>query len=279
MIGWLLPLLLQGPLPTVGDTIWVRRTVAPPPGRAVRAAEWAPGDEVELLGRPRVIPRGDSIEVAYPVTVWAPGAHTVQVPGPLLVGADGELDSLPPMTATLTAASVLPAGPRDTVAPQPAAPTVATHERTLKPLLALWALAALVLGPAYLWWRRRGRAPEVGPVGPAASPELPVVRWAEAGEPRAVVGATVEWLRGLIAARIPDARPELDTDACLAVVAGARPDWPVGELADLLRALDEARFAHGPEIDALGMHQRAGELEGRLTGPARAPQPAGVAGQ
>ncbi|HYL29810.1 MAG TPA: hypothetical protein VEU27_07815 [Gemmatimonadales bacterium] len=271
MIGWLLPLLLQAQLPTVGDTIWVTRTVATPPGRAVRAAEWAPTDEVEVLGRPRVIPRGDSIEVAYPVTVWAPGPHVVQVPGPLLVGADGELDSLPPMTVTLTAGSVLPGGPRDTLAPQAAAPAVATHEHTLKPLLALWALAALVLVPVHLWWRRRGRAPAVAPVGPAGSPELPVVRWAEAGEPRAVVGATVERLRDLIAGQIPDARPDLDTDALLAVVAGARPDWPVAELGDLLRALDEARFAHGPGIDALGMHQWAGELEGRLAGMAGSP--------
>lgn len=271
MIGWLLPLLLQAPLPTVGDTIWVTRTVAPPPGRAVRPAEWAPTDEVELLGRPRLIPRGDSIAVAYPVTVWAPGSHVVKVPGPLLVGADGELDSLPPMTVTLTAGSVLPGGPRDTLAPQAAAPAVATHEHTLKPLLALWALAALVLVPVHLWWRRRGRAPAVPPVGPAGSPELPVVRWAEAGEPRAVVGATVERLRDLIAGQIPDARPDLDTEALLAVVAGARPDWPVAELGDLLRALDEARFAHGPEIDALGMHQWAGELEGRLAGMAGSP--------
>ncbi|HEY6948078.1 MAG TPA: hypothetical protein VI297_04600 [Gemmatimonadales bacterium] len=276
MIAWLLALLLQARLPTVGDTIWVTRTVAPPPGRAVRAAEWAPTDEVELLGRPRVIPRGDSTAVAYPVTVWAPGSHVVQVPGPLLVGGDGELDSLPPMSVILTAASVLPGGPRDTLAPQPAAPTVATHEHTLKPLLALWALAALVIVPAHLWWRRRGRAPAVAPVGPAGSPELPVVRWAEAGEPRAVVGATVERLRGLIVGQIPEARPDLDTDALLTVVAAARPDWPVGELADLLHALDEARFAHGPGIDALGMHRWAGDLEGRLAGTAGA---AGAAGK
>jgi hypothetical protein len=264
MILWLVPLLLQGPLPTVGDTLWVRRTVTAPPGRAVRAAEWAPADEVEVLGRPRVTPRGDSVEVAYPVTLWAPGPHTVQVPGPLLVGADGELDSLPPMTVTLAAASVLPAGPRDRLAPQPAVATVATHEHTLKPMLVLWALAAVVLVPVQLWWRRRGRAVAVAPTGPEASPELPVVRWAEAGEPRVVVGATVERLRGLIAARVPEADVDLDTDACLAVLAGSRPDWPVGELGDLLRALDEARFAHGADIDALGMHQWAAELEGRL---------------
>jgi hypothetical protein len=264
VIGWLI--LLQLGLPTVGDTIWVRRTVAPPPGRAIRAAEWTPPDEIEVLGRPRVTLRGDSVEVAYPVTLWAPGQHAVQVPGPLVVGADGQLDSLPPMTVTLTAASVLPGGPHDTLKPQAATPTIATHEHGLEPLLALWALTALLLLPAHLLWRRRGRVLAVAPIGPVAPPELPMIRWAEAGEPRAVVGATVERLRGLIASRAPEARTELDTDACLAVLAESRPGWPLAEVGDLLRALDEARFAHGPDVDALGMNHWAGELEGRIAG-------------
>lgn len=278
MISLLAALVLQAPLPTVGDTIWVRRMLAPPAGRAVRAAEWAPTDEVEVLGRPRVTPVGDSVEVAYPVTVWAPGAHVVQVPGPLLVGAGGELDSLPPLSVTLTAGSVLPAAPRDSLAPQPAVPTVATHERTLTPLLGLWALAALLLLPVHWWWRRRGDAAAVAPVGPAAAPELPVERWAEAGEARAVVGAAVERLRALIAERIPLARPELDPEECLVVVAAARPDWPLAGLGDLLRALDAARFASGPDGDALELHRRAAELEGRLGGTAGSPPGAGTAG-
>ena len=264
MIGWLI--LLQLGLPTVGDTIWVRRTVVPPPGRAIRAAEWTPPDEIEVLGRPSVTLRGDSVEVAYPVTLWTPGQHVVQVPGPLVVGADGQLDSLPPMTVTLAAASVLPGGPHDTLKPKAATPTIATHEHSLEPLLALWALAALLLLPAHLLWRRRGRTASVVPIGPVGSPELPVIRWAEAGEPRAVVGATVERLRSLIASRVPEARTELDTEACIVVLAESRPGWPLAELADLLRALDEARFAHGPDVDALGMNRWAGELEGRLAG-------------
>ncbi len=264
MIGWLI--LLQIGLPTVGDTVWVRRTVVPPPGRAIRAAEWTPPDEVEVLGRPRVTLRGDSVEVAYPVALWTPGQHAVQVPGPLIVGADGQLDSLPPVTVTLAATSVLPGGPRDSLKPQAATPTIATHERSLEPLLALWALAALLLLPAHLLWRRRGRPTAAAPIGPVAPAELPVVRWAEAGEPRAVVGATVERLRGLIASRVPEAGTDLDTEACLAVVAESRPAWPLGELEDLLRALDEARFAYGPDVDALGMNRWAGDLERRLAG-------------
>jgi hypothetical protein len=264
VIGW--ALLLQVGLPTVGDTIWVRRLVAAPPGRAVRAAEWAPTDAVEVLGRPRVVMRGDSVEVAYPVTVWAPGAHVVRVPGPLVVGADGRVDSLPPATVTLTAGTVLPARPPDSLAPQPASAPIATHERTPRPLVALLALALVLLLPAQLWWWRRGRPAAIAPVGPQQLPNLPVERWAEAGEPRAVVGAAVARLREVIAARVPEARAELDTDACLAVLVQVRPEWPLVELGDLLRALDEARFAHGPDVDALGMHRWASELVERLPG-------------
>jgi hypothetical protein len=262
VIGW--ALLLQAGLPTVGDTIWVRRMVAAPPGRAVRAAEWTPADPVEVLGRPRVVVHGDSVEVAYPVTVWASGSHIVQVPGPLVIGADGRVDSLASTTVTLTAGTVLPPRPPDSLTPQPAASTIATHERTPRPLIALLALALVALLPIHLWWRRRGRTTPIAPVGPAPAADPPVERWAEAGEPRAVIGAAVARLREGIAAKVPEARAELDTDDCLAVLARLRPDWPLVELGDVLRALDEARFAHGPDVDALGMHRWAAELARRL---------------
>jgi hypothetical protein len=264
VIGWLL--LLQSGLPTVGDTIWVRRVVAAPPGRAVRAADWAPTGEIEVLGRPRVTLRGDSAEVAYPVVLWAPGAHTVQVPGPLLVGGDGRVDSLPAANVTLAAASVLPPGPHDTLRPQPTTPPVALREVSLRPLLALWALAIGLLVPMHLWWRRHGRPVPVAVIGPVDTLEPEVTRWAEAGEPRAVVGVAVERLRATIAAQVPGVGPEMDTEVCLALLAEQRPGWPLTELADLLRALDEARFAHGGEVDAVGMYRWAGEMERRITG-------------
>jgi hypothetical protein len=83
-----------------------------------------------------------------------------------------------------------------------------------------------------------------------------------------VVGVAVERLRGTIAAQVPEAGPEIDTETCLAVLAEQRPAWPLGELGELLRALDEARFAHGADVDALGMYRSAGELERRITGAA-----------
>lgn len=253
----------QAGLPTVGDTVWVRRTIPAPPGRAVRAAEWNPQGEIEVLGHPRITVRGDSVEVAYPVTIWAPGAQTVSVPGPLLVGGDGRVDSLPPASVTLNAASVLPPGPHDTLRPQPTTPPVSLRERSLQPLLLLWALALVLLAPLHLLWRRRSRPVSVAPIGPEP-PEPDPARWADAGEPRAVLGVAVARLRDAIAARVPDAPQTMDTEACLTVVAERQPGWPLPELRDLLRALDEARFAHGAEVDAVGMYRHAIDLGQRL---------------
>ena len=261
-----LALLLQAGLPTVGDTLWIRRMVAAPAGRAVRAAEWTPTGDIEVLGHARVVLRGDSAEVSYPVTLWAPGTQTIQVPGPLLVGGDGRVDSLPPATITLAARSVLPPGPRDSIKPQPTTPPVSLREESPVPLLILLGAAALLLLPLHWWWRRRGRAVPVGVVGPGAIGEPEVERWVDAGEFRAVVSAAVERLRDAIAAALPEASPEIYTETCLAVVEQQRPTWPVAELAELLRAMDEARFAHVPEVDAIGMYRSASELGRRITG-------------
>src|SRR5919206_1224970 len=95
MIGLVAALqLAQAGAPTVGDTVWLRQMVALPPGNVVRAADWTPSDPVELLGHPRVVATGDSAEITYPVVIWRPGMHTIELPGPLLLGPGGTVDSL-----------------------------------------------------------------------------------------------------------------------------------------------------------------------------------------
>ncbi len=262
-----LALLCQ--IATVGDTLWVRRTVAVPAGREVRPPEWRPAGDVEVLGRPRVVRRGDSVEIAWPVTLWAPGQHTVQVPGPALLAADGHVDSLPPATFTLVAASVLPATPPDTgLRPQPSVPTVPLQERSLVPLLLLIGLTGLVLLPAHLLWRRRGKPISVPNAGPSPTSEPPVERWTEWGETRAVIGAAVERLREGVARRVPEAHPALDVDSLIASLMERRPAWPLAEVAELLRTLERARFAPGhafaePE-DGATLYRRAVALESQL---------------
>ena len=249
--------------PTVGDTIWVARAVAVPPGATLRPADWDAPDPVERLGAPRVSLRGDSTEIAYPIVVWRPGTLTVELPGPLLLHPDGRVDSLPAAPVALRIASVLPAVPADsTLAPQPRAEFVPRATVSPVPLLVLLAAAALLLAPLHWWWRRRGH-PRPRPVLPTARAEPPLERWADAGESRAVASVAAARLRAGIAARMPSAHPGLDTEDLLRALA-QRADWPLTELADLLRALDEARFGHTAFPDALGLARWADELAPRL---------------
>jgi hypothetical protein len=254
----------QGPAPTVGDTIWVVRTVAVPSGATLRPADWDASDPVERLGPPRVTPHGDSADVAYPIVVWRPGLLTVEVPGPLLLGAGGRIDSVPPQAVSLRIASVLPVVPADsTLAPQPRADFVPRTSVTLLPLLILLAAAALLLAPLHWWWRRRGW-PRARPNLPApGAHEPPLQRWSDDGELRAVASAATRRLRALIAERMPAAHAGLDTEDLLRAVAG-RIDWPLAELTDLLRSLDEARFGHTSFPDAVGLARWADELAPRL---------------
>jgi len=264
-----LPLQGQGPGPapagpTVGDTIWVARTVAVPPGTTLRPADWDPPDPIQRLGPPRLTPHGDSTDVAYPIVIWRAGPISVDVPGPLLLSPGGRLDSVPPRPQELRIASVLPAAtPPESLAPQPRADFVPRTSVSAVPLLILLLVAVLLLAPLHWWWRRRGT--------PTPRPALtllrevppPLDRWSDAGESRAVAAIAAGRLRSAIAARMPAAHTGLDTEDLLQVTA-RRGDWPLGELTDLLRALDEARFGHAAVADPVGLARRAEELAPRL---------------
>lgn len=258
--------LPQRDLPTVGDTIWVTRSVDLPSGRTLRAADWEATDPVELLGPPRIALGEGRAEVSYPVAVWRPGTHTVQVPGPLLLAADGGVDSLGGHTITLEVASVLPRPATDTtLRPQPRADFVPRPTTTPVPLIVLLLLAVAILVPLHRWWRRRGApVPRPSGGGSEGAGRPPLDLWAGAGESRAVAAAATTRLRLALAARLSGALPSLDTETVLAHVAEQRPDWPVAELADLLRQLDRARFGTGPLPDAVALARRAAELEPRL---------------
>lgn len=262
----LLPVLQQTASkgPTVGDTIWVSRTVAVPPGAAVRPQPWNPTGDVEALGPARVLRRGDSMEVAYPAVVWRPGVHEVTVPGPLLLLEGGGVDSAPPYRATLDVASVLPKVQGDTAAipVQPAVTTVRRADQSARPVM-LFLLGALgLLAPLHWWWRRRGVEP--ARAGARAAVRPPLARWAEAGEGRAALAVAAAELRGTIARGVPAATPALETEECIAAVRADRPDWPVDDLAAVLRALDAARFRPETLADASALVAETARMTERL---------------
>jgi hypothetical protein len=255
----------QQPRHTVGDTIWVTRSVELPPGRTLRAADWQAADPVELLGPARVTIGDGRAEVAYPVAVWRPGNLTVEVPGPLLLAADGGVDSLPGQAVTLDVASVLPRPATDTtLRPQPAADFVPRPTTSPIPLIALLLLALAILVPLHRWWRRRGNPVRKAQPARGGESAPPLERWADAGESRAVAAAATARLRLTLATRLPGALASLDTETVLAHVAQQRPDWPLTELGDVLRQLDRTRFGTGAAPDAVALARRAAELEARL---------------
>jgi hypothetical protein len=257
---------LQRGLPTVGDTIWVTRSIDLPPGRTLRAADWEAADPVELLGPPRITLGDGRAEIAYPVAIWRTGTHTLQIPGPLLLTADGSVDSLAGQTVTLNVASVLPRPATDTsLRPQPRADFVPRPSATPLPLIVLLVVAVAILVPLHRWWRRRGK-PLIRPAGlERGDPAIPPLeQWADAGESRAVAAAATTRLRHALASRLPAALPSLDTEAVVAQIAEQRPEWPVQELAEVLRQLDRTRFGTGALPDAVALARRALELEPRL---------------
>ena len=259
-------MLVQGTAPTVGDTVWLSRTVRVPSGHVVRAAEWEPSDPVELLGRGRVVMAGDSARISYPVVLWRPGQHTIQLPGPLLLGPGGTVDSLAAERVSVEVRSVLPPVPQDSaLAPQPRAGLVSRRVVSLAPVAVLWLASLALLLPIHLWWRRRGKPiPTAPPVVWADALELPLGRWADAGEYRAVANVAAARLRAAVEQRVASAHPGLDTERVLAEIAAARPEWPLQELSELLRALDDVRFGLVPASEALRLSRSTIEMRDRL---------------
>ena len=269
LAGWLAArLLLQGAGPTVGDTVWLSRTIAVPPGYVVRAADWDPADPIELLGRPRVVLAGDSAQITYPVVVWQPGAQLIELPGPLLLGPGGTVDSLRGQQVKLEVRSVLPpTTPVSALSPQPRAGIVAIRAVSLAPLVILWVVSLALLLPLHFWWRRRGK-PVPAPARDATPAEPPLDRWADDGEYRAVANISAVRLRSAVAQRVAAAHPGLDTERLLSNLAAVRPDWPLAELGDILRGLDEARFGVAPASDALALSRSSVAMRARLLGEA-----------
>lgn len=241
MIALLLALQAQLP-PTVGDTVWVSRTVALPEGAVARPREWSLTGDVEVLGVGSVIPHGGAVEIRYPITLWTPGRHTVTIPGPLLLLPGGGVDSVGPDSVTVTARSVLPDSASDTsLTPRSAAALVVRAVTDPRPLL-LWVGSGILLAAGILVLARPRRRPpeEPGPAPPTA--DLPLRGWARAGEGRAACEVGALRLRQAIQRSCEPAHAGLDTAALLRVLEAMRPSWPLAEIRRVLGALDSVRF-------------------------------------
>ncbi|HEX4574153.1 MAG TPA: hypothetical protein VH158_03420 [Gemmatimonadales bacterium] len=237
--------------PTVGDTVWLERAIAVPPGWRVRAARLEVTADLEPLGDPAVLASATGWVVRYPVVAWTPGAHRLAVPPVWRLGPDGRADSTPGGTASVTVGSVLP----DTARPEPRGqlgPLRSSHQDPVPPLLAI-LLAGGLIGAALAWRRRAPRlaapSPEV-----ARDPEVPDARWLAAGEPKAVAARAIWRLRIALAQAVPAAHPALSTAECLAALEQARPTTPpLADLRDLLEQLDRVAFASADGTDVAAL--------------------------
>lgn len=260
--------LIQTPPLTVGDTIWLERSVEVPAGAEVRAAPWESEGDIGLLGRAVIRWEGNRVIVAYPAVAWSAGAHTVLVPGPVVIRRDGVTDSLPFEPRTIVVASVLPAGqPPERLRVQPEAGIVDERVRTPWPVLAALLLAGALFAPAAWWWRRRA-SPGVLTRPAAAPASIPLAEWAEAGESRAVAAAAARGLRAAIGAQVRGMAPGLVTARLIRVVAEQRPAWPVEDITQVLQALEAAQYAPTRPREVTRLAERANDLRRRLEGAA-----------
>ena len=247
---------------TVGDTVYLTRTLPASPQVRVRPQPLASTAVVEPLADPVVELLGDVLVLRYAVAVFEPGVQRIAMPQVELFYPDGNTETVLGDTALVRVRSVLPPGdsvppPRTSLAPLP---------RPRRSGTAAVMLVSLVVAGTGAWVIVRKR---VGPrprpleaIAPAVT--APLRAWVEAGELRAAAAALADQLRRTIAGLEPEAEAGLPTEALLAVLRRRCPGWPLAEIEDVLHALERARFAPAVPHDVLSLGEQVGMLTERL---------------
>jgi hypothetical protein len=250
---------------TVGDTVYLTRTLPAVPGVRVRPQPLARTPAVEPLTDPIVEQQAELATVRYVVALFEPGEQRIAMPAVELLYPDGNSETVLGDTAVVMVSSVLPAGDSLPV-PRPSLAPVPRPVRSRAPFLLLLGLVALGSG-AWAMARRRVR-PRPGAPGDGAPPVGPPLQaWVEAGELRAAAASVTERLRRALEGLEPGAGAGLPTDALLAVLRLRRPSWPLSEIEELLHALERARFAPAVPDDVLILEEQAADLAERLAQP------------
>ena len=227
-------LLLQVGAPTVGDTIWLSRTVAVPAGRTLRARGLAPRRSCRAA-RSAADRCSGRFHQPSPTRSWS-GAR-VRGMSRCRVRCCSAPAAMSTHCHRSTSRSRWPAccrrsPPDSALAPQPRADFVPRGERSVIPLSGgarcwpRWCSRRCIGGgagavPVIPWCpeagrQARSRRSSAGPTPVSRAPSPPRPR------PR---------LRSAIALRAPSAHRGLDTEALLVQLAADRPDWPLADVS------------------------------------------------
>ena len=179
---------------TVGDTVTILRTVTLPVGAVLRFPPAPPDPDHAYLSVPAAEPDPDgrSVRIRYTLTFWRAGSHPIEIPGPVVVRATGNADTLPPFRITVPIQSVLPPSASDSTPPQPPVAVIARMTRVLWPAFLLPLLVLGVVIPVHR--SRCRRPPDLPPPAPPPAPPGPEVilaPWVALGEVRT---AAAHWL-------------------------------------------------------------------------------------
>jgi hypothetical protein len=250
---------------TVGDTIVLERVLPATAGARARTRGLDANELVEPLGAPDVLLVPDGLHVRHRIALFAPGVHALSMPAIELLHPDGSVEVVLGDTAFVRVAAVIP----DTLETPAPMPSQAPLGRSLRrPGLAAAPVAGvLALLGLWLAWRLRPRRAVKVTAGITAPVEVPLMRWLGAGERRAVATVAVHRLRTAVTTQVPGAARAANAAEWAATVTTARPTWPVGELADVLRALERARFAPLGADDLAELVDRADVVASRLVPP------------
>ncbi len=264
--------------PTIGDTVvFEREVVVADPTARLRLGPLPASPSVEPLVRPEVISGAGGFVARYVVAFFETGEHTVVMPELELVYPNGRVETRGGGSALVTVSSVLPEG--DSLPPPRTSrePIPRDVFRASPAVLLLTGVLVLSVGWGVLRRKPRRRPAFAGvdtEVGVGVG-DIPIPRWIAAGEPRAVATVSMHRMREHIQTYVPQAEPSLDLRAWLRTVEG-RSEWPLRELAEVMRALERASYAPAIPSDVIALADETQVLlqaiDEAVTAPAPAPE-------